>query len=114
MGTATPTSVCYIHVWLLQSREYPPTLWVPGIMMSELELSIFSSMRVNISGGFYRHLALVSMAPHSTAQGSGTEWSGMSTRRSTPAAVFICPAYVLLTTVKWQFFNNLCCVCASV
>jgi len=22
---------------------------------------------------------------------------------------FICPAYVLLTTVKWQFFNNLCC-----
>jgi len=23
--------------------------------------------------------------------------------------VFICPAYVLLTTVKWQFFNNLCC-----
>lgn len=22
--------------------------------------------------------------------------------------VFICPAYVVLTTVKWQFFNNLC------
>lgn len=34
----------------------------------------------------------------------------MTARRNPVAVVFICPAYVLLTTVKWQFFNNLCCV----